>query len=127
MMMMGPGWGFFMFPFAPLLLFLAVGVIGIRLSRRRSHDALPRDRHPTSADGHGDTRSATPATLYRLASRHGGVITVSTVVIDLGVTPAEAEEALQAIADEIRVRMEVRDDGRVVYRFLELEDDSRGQ
>lgn len=57
---------------------------------------------------------------YRLAARLGGRLTVSDVVVDLGCTVDHAEALLTGMADNLRVRMEVTEDGRIWYDFPEL-------
>lgn len=127
-MMMGPGSGFAFGSLIPILLLVAAAYVGWRLfSHRNGYDST---NGPFEADGQNrsNSRSApqieapSAADLYRLAQRHGGTLTVSNVVVELGVDPAVAEQSLQACSDEIRVRMDVQDDGRVIYHFLELED-----
>jgi hypothetical protein len=131
MMMMGPGSGFMFGPLIPILLLAGAAYVGWKLFNRRDGRDIADER--SQADRHGrNQRHATPrieapsaADLYRLAQRHGGTLTVSNVVVELGVDPSLAERSLQACSDEIRVRMDVQDDGRVIYHFLELEDTHR--
>lgn len=58
--------------------------------------------------------------VYRLASRLGGRLTVSDVVVNLGWTIDDAEALLTSMTDSVRVRMEVTEDGRIWYEFREL-------
>ncbi len=62
--------------------------------------------------------------LYRLAKQHRGRLTVSEVVINLGISVEQAERILQSMTDGLRVRMEVTDSGAVVYDFPELRRDT---
>jgi hypothetical protein len=132
-MMMGHGGGM---PFGPLvgfLLLVATAWVGHRLYRRIGTGNATPDTPRTSVDAptkgaggaSGASAGAPPdaATLYRLARDHSGTLSVSTVVVELGVSPKTAEAALQAISDEVHVRMDVQDDGRILYRFLELGDE----
>lgn len=59
-------------------------------------------------------------TIYRLAKRMGGRITVTDVVIEAGISGREAERVLQEMTDGLRVRMDVDDRGLVTYEFSEL-------
>lgn len=56
-------------------------------------------------------RSGSPgnlhAGLYSLAKKYHGRLTVSTVVVETGLSPAEAERVLESMTDNVRVRMEV--------------------
>lgn len=115
-------------PLIPILLLAGALYVGWRLfSHQHRHDRTDQPS-ATNRQNRGSS-SSTPqieapsaAEVYRLAQRHGGKLTVSNVVVELGVDPTVAEQALQACSDEIRVRMDVQDDGRVIYHFLELED-----
>jgi hypothetical protein len=58
--------------------------------------------------------------IFRLAARLGGRVTISDVVIDTELSVAEAERFMDRLVDGTRVRMEVTDEGMVVYEFPEL-------
>lgn len=117
------GWfGMGFMPFFGLIPILLVGG-GLYLFFRNYHRGrdvgddrrLETDRRP--ADSRGRPRASD---LYRLAHKHGGVLTVSDVVVALDADPAEAESALESITDGQRVQMEVDAEGRVTYRFVEI-------
>ena len=55
--------------------------------------------------------------IFRLADRLKGRITISDVVIHTGLGSRESEEMLNSWIDGIRIRMEVQDNGIVVYEF----------
>jgi hypothetical protein len=57
-----------------------------------------------------------------LAYRLGGRVTVSDVVIETGLGIKEAEELMDRMTDEVRVRMVVDDRGLVAYEFPEIID-----
>ena len=59
-------------------------------------------------------------TIYRLAKRLDGRLTVSDVVVETGLPVREAEQTLQTMTDSVRVRMEVDERGVVTYEFTEL-------
>lgn len=61
------------------------------------------------------------ARIFRLAYRMDGVITVSDVVVDLGISSEEAQIFLDRLVDSSRVRIDVADDGVVTYSFPEIE------
>jgi hypothetical protein len=58
--------------------------------------------------------------IYKLAYKLGGRITVSDIVVETGLEVEEAEELIESMVDNQRVRMEVQDDGLVIYEFPEL-------
>lgn len=121
----------FGFPFLFLLPLLFVA-LAVRAGSHffRSMDTTDR-RRSVSWDG-SDTlsdiygvprRSHSPeARVFQLARKLGGRLTVSDVVIDLGLDVRDAEELLQSLVDNVRVRMEVDDNGRVTYEFPEIID-----
>lgn len=94
---------------APLLRQL----LGQLLGRRDGDPRIEQDQ-PAAVDSIPD------ATIYRLAKRMNGRLTVSDVVIETGMGLSDAEKLLQAMTDGLRVRMEVLPDGFVVYEFVEL-------
>jgi len=51
---------------------------------------------------------------------------VSDVVIHLGLNPREAEDLLEKMTDGLRIRMEVNDNGLIVYEFAEVIDSPQG-
>ncbi len=120
---------FGMFPFFGflLLLFLLRGV-GTLISRSRNEEQQSRLRESGVAhrlvdidDEREQQRSMIgEAALYRLAHAKGGTLTVSDVVVSFGCTIHEAEEAMNAVVDGLRVTMEVLEDGRIVYEFPEI-------
>ncbi len=58
--------------------------------------------------------------VFRLAARNSGVLTVSQVVAESGLSVHAAEEVLNGLVDGTRVRLEVSDSGRTYYEFPEL-------
>jgi hypothetical protein len=115
-------------PFFGLLPFILVGGAIYLYFRTRRHINDSRSEkeygsdYPRGGSGRVTDRSGRPkaSELYRLAHNHGGTLTVSDVVVELGVEPAEAEAALESITDGQRVQMEVSPEGRVTYRFVEI-------
>ena len=62
--------------------------------------------------------------LFSLAEKNGGTLRVVDVARGLRVMSAEAEALLDHLVDEVRVSMEVTDDGEIHYVFRELTDAS---
>jgi hypothetical protein len=56
-----------------------------------------------------------------LAAERAGVLRVTDVARGLGVTVAEADDALSSLADGSRVTVEITPDGLLVYHFREIE------
>lgn len=110
---MGFGMGIFMM-LIPLLIF---GFGGFALYR------LYRGSHRRNVGAHGLETGAirsSETAIYRLAASRKGALTVSDVVVGLGMDALAAENMLQSMVDYQRVRMEVNDAGKVVYEFPEL-------
>ena len=61
-----------------------------------------------------------------LALNNRGILTVTDVVIETGLSIKQAEEALNSMVDGYRVRMEARDSGIIVYEFPELINGKKG-
>ncbi len=59
-------------------------------------------------------------TIFRLARRHNGRLTVSDVVVESRLSVREAEAALNDLVDGTHVTMEITENGSVVYEFPEL-------
>jgi hypothetical protein len=58
--------------------------------------------------------------IFALAYRHKGRITLSDIIVETGLGIREAEQVANGMVDGIRVRMEVRENGLVVYEFPEI-------
>ena len=58
--------------------------------------------------------------IFGLAKRLGGTITVSDVVVDMGLPVRDAEALLETLTDGVRVRMDVGGEGIVRYVFAEF-------
>jgi hypothetical protein len=123
----------FGFPFLFLLpLFFVAVVIRAGSHFFRSWDSSDRRAFPgrwpegggVLNDLSGAPRSgrSPEARIFQLARKLGGRLTVSDVVIDLGLDVKDAEELLQSLVDNVRVRMEIDDNGRVTFEFPEIID-----
>ena len=87
-----------------------------RLQKVLGGRAAERERTP-SEEG---LRPSMQSRVYRLAARLGGRLTVSDVVIDVGLAAGDAERLLDAMVDGLRVRMEITESGVTVYEFPEI-------
>ncbi len=119
-MMMFPGHGFFFAGALPFFLLVGAGVATwyvVRRSRTSHETGVQR-----SGSGYPQVKRPAQSDIYRLAKRYNGILTVTTVVIELNIEPAMAEELLQEAVDGIRVHMDVGSDGTVKYRFSEIID-----
>ena len=116
------GLGPLMVLFPLLVLFIALRVFStlFRSSyRRRLDQQRPSDLQRPPA------RPPVPPERYEgrvfaLAYRLGGRLTVSDVVIETGLGTRDAEALLDALADEVRVRLHVDEQGFMVYEFPEI-------
>ena len=61
--------------------------------------------------------------LQQLAAQHGGALRAEDVAEGLSITRSEAEELLDRRVDEIRVSMQVTEEGEIRYVFRELNPD----
>ncbi|HUW40050.1 MAG TPA: hypothetical protein VMV90_03500 [Rectinemataceae bacterium] len=106
-MMMGP------FPFGALPFLLGLAAL-ILLRRSRVHSRRELRREPPEPEESLETR------IFRLANRLEGRVTVSDLVVHLGLPSAEAEKELNRLISGQRVQMNVEEDGVIVYEFTEL-------
>ena len=58
--------------------------------------------------------------IFRAALKHAGRLTISDIVLETDLSIREAEEVINGMVDSTHVRMEVADDGLVVYEFPEI-------
>ena len=120
MMMNGFGFGFPFFMGGPFL-WLIIGVAGYFIMRR-FFVSTNRQQYPPidKTESYGREQESIETSIYRLAAKLGGTITVSDVVTDMSIEPKKAEKKLESMADGVRIRMEVDDAGIVYYEFPEL-------
>ncbi len=107
----------------PIFSLFAGGII--LLSSMRAVIRRNRRRHIQQNPEHGNRSRLEPA-IYRLARNRGGRLTVSDVVIATGIPVGEAERILNEMVDGVRVTMNVRDNGVIVYEFTELMSETDG-
>ncbi len=58
--------------------------------------------------------------IMKLALNNRGFLTVTDVVIGTGLSINEAEKALNSMVDGLRINMQVKDSGIIVYEFIEI-------
>ena len=87
---------------------IATGALGLWESRRFSGRANRLER------------TVSEHRVFALADENGGVLQVVDVARGLRLMSADAEALLDALVDEVRVSMQVTDDGEIRYVFREL-------
>ena len=108
------------FGFVPFLL-LFIGLVAFRAIRRNTDDAGAND----VLTGGARARRL-DGVVFGLAKRLGGRITLSDVVVETGMDLADAERYMDSLVDHAHVSVEVEEQGRLVYEFPELLDESGG-
>ena len=120
---------FFWFPFGILFPALFIFLI-FRFGMRFFNDLFNNRNRLNTWDGwrlydsrglstHARSRSI-EGRIFRAALKHSGRLTVSDIVLETDLGIREAEEVINGMVDGTHVRMEVRDDGLVVYEFPEI-------
>jgi len=120
------GLGFiFLFLFLVLSGSLAGGVERHSWRRRRYLERSWDDVTTVSELSNEEIREngSLQARVFRLAKRRRGRVTLSDVVIEMGISLSDAEVLMNALVDNMHVRMEVNDQGRIYYEFPELTDE----
>lgn len=81
-------------------------------------DHSASDRSPLSSTSYstGEWESR----IFKIANKFKGRLTLSDVVLETSLGIKDAEQVIEQMVDGIHVRMEVRDDGIVVYEFPEI-------
>lgn len=85
-----------------------------RDQRQQAEGFFPAGIHPWARTTSQD------AQVFQLANRLRGRVTISDVVIEIGIGVQEAEELMQRLVDNTRVCMEVDERGLVTYEFPEI-------
>jgi len=129
---------FFFFPFGILIPFVLI-FVALRFGGRLFQD-LFRGRLDSQGRWIPGTGGGNPldllraprgqsleARIFRAAYKQRGRLTVSDVVIETGLGIKEAEELINGMVDNLRVRMEVDERGLVVYEFPEIIDRFEGR
>lgn len=111
---------FFMGPFFFLFPALILFYIVRRLLGSNHHREYDRFLDDPDFNDSFHTRESSRVRIYKLAYKLGGRLTVSDIVIETGMEVEAAEKLIQSMVDQQRIRMEVMDDGLVVYEFPEI-------
>ena len=105
-----------MFGFLPIALFLiSIGFVGVFRRRVESKSS--------SLGGHTIAkrkRSNLDGSIFRLAKRSGGHISLSEIVVETGLELEVVEKYMDSMIDNTHVSMEVDNEGRLNYVFPEL-------
>jgi len=127
-MIHGPFGGLFGFIFPFLFIFLGVRLLRqlFRGTSYRRFDQRDRLRLPYDVAPHSvyepkiapDTSFET--SMFRLADKMRGRLTVSDIVIGTNLGLKEAERRIEEMVDGVHVTMEVTNSGRMVYEFPEI-------
>ena len=117
-----------LFLIAPFLFISLAREIGGRLARANGTKGGGHLMTSLSCGGGWDNRDEVDprtevggeAGIFRLADAHAGRLTLSDVIVATDMTMHDAEALLNTLVDELHVRMEVEEDGSIVYEFPEL-------
>jgi hypothetical protein len=122
---------FFWFPFGiliPALFIFLIFRFGMRFfnelfnnpSRLNGRDRWRLyDRSGVDFSPHTSSRGM-ESRIFRAAFKNEGRLTVSDIVLETDLGIREAEEVINGMVDGTHVRMEVEDNGLVVYEFPEI-------
>ncbi|MBO6940874.1 MAG: hypothetical protein JJ863_38220 [Deltaproteobacteria bacterium] len=108
-------------PIGGIIAAAAIGAVGVGVGALSLRAA---SRSANEADRRTDTQRE--LALLRLAEQHDGVLTVTDAARGLGISIAEADAALTAMADGSRIWAEVTPDGFVQYTFREMQARQQG-
>jgi len=115
-------WGPFFFVFPVFIIFMIVRHISA--PPKRHHFRWYLDDYYRSFETEypesGASEASNQVSIYKLAYKLKGRVTVSDIVIETGIGVKEAEELIQSMVDNQRVRMEVDENGMLVYEFPEI-------
>ena len=112
----GMPFGGYWYVLIPVVIFITIGIF--RLLASYSHRRQQRGRKLR--------RMSLQDQVIQLAFRNGGLLTVTDVVAETGLSFKKAEKALNDMLDFSRVNMCVSDSGIVVYEFVEIRNKDLG-
>lgn len=126
---------FFLIPLFFAIFALRAGSSFFRSFRRGQYGRFPDGRSYDDfiLGGYADngtgrnTGASMEAEIFKLAYKLKGRLTLSDIIIETGLGVHEAEELIQGMVDNSRVRMEVDDRGMVIYEFPEIMERFRTQ
>lgn len=108
-----------LFPFFFVIIIMRLGTsLLFDQGRQRGSFDPRRALFPEYYEKLGSTDSQ--SLVFQTAHKLGGSLTVSDVVIELGIGIEEAERVLGAMVDNSRVRVDVSEHGLLVYDFPEV-------
>lgn len=121
---------FFIFPF-PLIMPLALIFFGLFFVRRifsrffrrldePDPDELVSRQYRAIAGKDIIKKEDTEVKIFKLAKRLKGKITLSDIVLETGLGLNEAEKYINSLVDGIHIKMEVKENGLVMYEFPEI-------
>jgi len=116
----------FIFPLILIVFIIGLytlGKAGVRLFRQDPAATRGHGDEPRQLEWRGLLGRVAPdpeAKVFRVASRRGGRLTVSDVVLDLRLPVQQSEELLNSLVDGKRVRAVVGANGLLVYEFPEI-------
>jgi hypothetical protein len=115
-------WGPFFFFFPAVIIYVLVRHFIAPSQRRHQRWYLDDFYNEFDRDYPHDTphKESQQVSIYKLAYRLKGRITVSDIVVETGMEVKEAEELIQSMVDNQRIRMEVDEEGMLVYEFPEI-------
>lgn len=92
---------------------VATGGLGLWESRRFSERAKRLEQ------------TASEQQIFALAAQRGGTLRVVDVAVGMHMMSTEAEALLDGLVDEVRVSMQVSEEGEIRYVFRELDEGAR--
>ena len=118
---------FFFGPFFGILplIFIILLIRGVSSVLRGRGGYLPGsdyERHleELEAGAAGSRERELRIQIFKLAYKQKGRITVSDIIAETGLSGDEAEEVIQGMVDNSRIRMEITESGIVIYEFPEI-------
>jgi hypothetical protein len=120
---------FFWFPFGilfPALFIFLIFRFGMRFFNDLTNNSNRLNRwdrwriYDSSGFSHLPRSRSIEGRIFRAALKHSGRLTISDIVLETDLSIREAEDQINSMVDGTHVRMEVREDGLVVYEFPEI-------
>ena len=112
--------GFGMFFGIILMLIIPAAIFFVIKLKRGLITLKKEDPEKSVSKGSNTDPESFHGKIMNLALDNKGVLTVTDVVMATGLSLKQAEEVLNNMVDEYRVKMEVKDSGIIVYEFIEI-------
>ena len=90
---------------------------------RRGTETLPEDLQDVSSStgqGAAQVYNQLQVTVFRLAARSKGCLTLSDVIVETGLDLSKAEKLMDRMVDGSHVQIDVNDKGMIFYEFPEI-------